>query len=149
VDEYQSAFGDSSDVAARLGKTSYDSPISNLKRDETQKKVLAALIRGSPVDKKEFNKDPSGYQATTMYKYSGEPKWGVAKNKDMNLSLAKLTIKENYKCLGTGANEWVDRFMRQLERAQLASGFCWSESVKMDVLEMHSEGKPLEYWQIK
>jgi hypothetical protein len=26
---------------------------------------------------------------------------------------------------------------------------CWSESVKMDVLEDHLEGKALEFWQIK
>jgi hypothetical protein len=31
VDEYQSAFGDRSDVAARYGKTSYYRPISKLK----------------------------------------------------------------------------------------------------------------------
>jgi hypothetical protein len=57
-----------------------------------------------------------------MYKYSGEPKWGVPKNKDMNLSLA---VKETYKGLGTGANEWVDWFMRQLAafiRARASSG---------------------------
>jgi hypothetical protein len=49
-----------------------------------------------------------------MYKCSGEPKWGVPKNKDMNLSLAKLTLKDTFKGLGTGANEWVDWFMRHL-----------------------------------
>jgi hypothetical protein len=44
--------------------------------------------------------------------------------------------------MGIGINEWSERFIRQLERAQLASCFCWSESVKMDVLENHLEGKP-------
>ena len=60
-----------------------------------------------------------------MYKCSGEPEWGVPKNKDMNLSLAKLTLKDTFKGLGTGANEWVDWFMRQLAafiRARASSG---------------------------
>jgi hypothetical protein len=39
--------------------------------------------------------------------------------------------------------------MRQLERAEMASGFWWSESTKMDVLEDHLEGKALEFWQFK
>jgi hypothetical protein len=47
-------------------------------------------------------------------------------------------------------NECTNRFTRQLERAQLASGLCSSEDVKMDVLEDHLESKALEYyWQIK
>jgi hypothetical protein len=53
------------------------------------------------------------------------PNGGVPKNKDMKLQLAKFSAKEAYKGLGTGINEWIDRFVRQLERAQLASGFCW------------------------
>ncbi len=39
--------------------------------------------------------------------------------------------------------------MRQFERAQVASGYFWSEEVKMDVLEGHLEGKALDYWQVK
>jgi hypothetical protein len=39
------------------------------------------------------------------------------------LQLAKFAAKETYKCLGTGINEWIDRFVRQLERSQIASGF--------------------------
>ncbi len=38
---------------------------------------------------------------------------------------------------------------RQLERAQMSTEFFWHEQVKMDVLEMHLEGKALEYWQVK
>jgi hypothetical protein len=30
-----------------------------------------------------------------------------------------------------------------------ASSFCWSESVKLDVLEDHLEDRALEFWQIK
>ncbi len=73
----------------------------------------------------------------------------MPKNKDMKLQLAKFTAKETYKGLGTGVNEWVNRFVRQLERAQIASGFCWSEDINMDLLENHLEGNALEYWQIK
>ena len=108
-----------------------------------------ALIRGSPVDKKTYDEDPRGYRDTGMYEIDGTPKWGVPRNKDMKLQLAKFAAKETYKGLGTGINEWIERFIRQLERAQLASGFCWSESVKMDVLDDHLEGKALEFWQIK
>jgi hypothetical protein len=39
VEEYQSAFGEGNEVAARCGETSYDNPVSNLKREGTQKEV--------------------------------------------------------------------------------------------------------------
>ncbi len=41
VDEYQSSFsfGESGEVEARYGKKSYNNPVSNLKKEETQKKV--------------------------------------------------------------------------------------------------------------
>jgi hypothetical protein len=84
-----------------------------------------------------------------MYEADGVPKWGVPKNKDMKLQLAKFSAKETYKGLVTGVNEWANRFVRQIERAQMASGFCWDEDIKMDVLEGHLEGKALEFWQIK
>jgi hypothetical protein len=74
---------------------------------------------------------------------------GYTQNKDVKLQLTKFSTKETYKGLGTGINEWIERFVRQLELAQLDSGFCWGESVKMDVLEDHLEGKALELWQIK
>ncbi len=67
----------------------------------------------------------------------------------MKLLSAKFAAKETSKGLGTCVNEWIDRFMRQLERAQVTSSFFWSESVKMDVLEDHLGGKPLEFRQIK
>jgi hypothetical protein len=63
----------------------------------------------------------------------------VPKNKDMKLPLAKFAAKETYKGLGTGANKWFDRFVRQLKQAQIASGFCCSERVKMDALKAHLE----------
>jgi hypothetical protein len=108
-----------------------------------------ALIRGSAINKETYDEDPRGYRDTGMYGIDGTPKWGVPRNKDMKLQLAKFAAKETYKGLGTGINEWIERFIRQLQRALLASGFCWSESVKMDVLEDHLEGKALEFWQIK
>jgi hypothetical protein len=67
----------------------------------------------------------------------------------MKLQLAKFSARETHKGLGTGVNEWVNRFVRQLERAQVASGCFWPEDVKMDVLENHHEGKALDFWQIK
>jgi hypothetical protein len=69
--------------------------------------------------------------------------------KDMTLQLAKFSAKETHKGLGTGVNHWVNRFVRQLERAQVASGCFWLEEVKMDVLEAHLDGKALDYWQFK
>ncbi len=84
-----------------------------------------------------------------MYEYNGDPKWGVPKNKDTKFGLAKFSAKEAHKGLVTGVNEWINRFVGQLERAQVASGYFWSEEVKMDVLEGHLEGKVLGYWQVK
>jgi hypothetical protein len=74
-----------------------------------------ALIRGSPVNKETYDEDPRGYGDTGMYEIDGTPKWGVPRNKDMKLQLAKFAAKETYKGLGTGINEWIERFIRQLE----------------------------------
>jgi hypothetical protein len=63
----------------------------------------------------------------------------------MKLQLAKFPAKEAHKGLRTSVNEWVDRFVWQLERAQVASGGFWPEEVKMDILEAHPEGKALDY----
>jgi hypothetical protein len=63
--------------------------------------------------------------------------------------LSKFATKETYKGLGTGINEWIERFVRELERDQLASGICWSENVKVDVLEDHLEAQALEFSQNK
>jgi hypothetical protein len=111
-----------------------------------QMKSHATMIRGSPVDKRVYKEGPDGYVATGLYESDGSPIWGVPKNKGMKLQLAKFSAKETHKGLGTGVNEWVNRFVRQLERAQVASGCCWPEEVKMDVLEAHLEGKTLDYW---
>jgi hypothetical protein len=89
------------------------------------------------------------YTQTGMYEADGTPRWGVPKIKDMELQLANFSARETHKGLGTGVNEWVNRYVRQLERDQVASGYCWPEDVKMDVLEDHLEGKALGYWQIK
>jgi hypothetical protein len=80
----------------------------------------------------EFRQASLGYTQTGMYQADGTPIWGVPKNKYMKLQLAKFSAKETHKGLGTGVNEWINRFVRQLERAQVASGFCWHEDVKMD-----------------
>jgi hypothetical protein len=114
-----------------------------------QKNRQAAMIRGSPVDKHAYNEDPTSYDATGLYDQHGNPIWGVPKNKDMKLPLAKFAAKETYKGLGTGVDEWVERFIRQLEHAQSNSGCFWDEGTKMDVLENHLEGNALEFWQIK
>ncbi len=84
-----------------------------------------------------------------IYDKTGNPVWGVPKNKDMKLTLANFSGKETYKGLGCGVEAWLKRFVRQLERAQMSTEFFWYEQVKMDVLEMHLEGKALEYWQVK
>ncbi len=102
-----------------------------------------------PDERGMFIRNTAGYTRDSMFDEEGEPIYGVPKNKDMKLPLAKFNAKETYKGLGTGINEWINWFARQLERAQMASGFWWSDSVKMDVLEDHLEGKALEYWQIK
>jgi hypothetical protein len=112
----------------------------------------AAFVKGSPVGRDEFGRASLEYTQTGIYEADGTPRWGVwgvPKNNDMKLQLAKFSAKETHKCLGTGVNEWVNRFVRQLERAQVASGCFWPEDVKMDVLENHLEGKALDYWQIK
>ncbi len=55
-----------------------------------------ALIRGSPVNKETYDEDPRGYSDTGMYEIDGIPKWGVPRNKDMKLQLAKFAAKETY-----------------------------------------------------
>ena len=107
------------------------------------------LEKGSPVASEVYKEDPEHYRASGMYEYGGTPVWGVPKMKDTKLQLAKFSGRETYKGLGTGVNEWVNRFVRQIERAQMSSGYFWSEEIKMDVLEDHLEGKALEFWQIK
>jgi hypothetical protein len=128
--------------------TTQDKPQAGIP-DGYQGNARAALVRGSPVGREEFGRASLEYTLTGMYEADGTPRWGMPKNKDMKLQLAKFSAKETHKGLGTGVNEWVNRFVRQLERAQVASGFCWPEEVKMDVLEDHLEGKALDYWQIK
>ena len=86
---------------------------------------------------------------TRIYNSIGSPRWGVPKNKDMVLALAKFSAKETYKGLGCGVEAWMERFVRKLERAQLSTEFFWKEDVKLDTLEMHLEGKALDYWQIQ
>jgi hypothetical protein len=119
------------------------------KTGRSQIKSHAPMIRGSPVDKETYREDRNSYEVTVMYEYNGDPKWGVPMNEDMMFQLAKFSAKETHKGLGTSVNEWVNRFVRQLERAQIASGCFWPGDVKMDVLENHLEGKALDYWQIK
>ncbi len=106
-------------------------------------------MKVSPVEREEFGRASLEYAQTGMYEADGTPRWGVSKNKDMKLQLAKFSARERHKCLGTGVNEWVNRFVRQLKRAQVASACFWPEDVKMGVLENHPEGKALDYWQIK
>jgi hypothetical protein len=99
--------------------------------------------------KRVYKKDPDRYVATGLYGSDGSPIWGVPKNNDMKLQLAKFSAKETHKGPVTGVNEWVNRFVRQLGRVQVASGCFWPEEVKMDVLEAHLDGKALYYLQIK
>jgi hypothetical protein len=49
---------------------------------------------------------------------------GCAKEQGHETATDKVYGQGDLKGLGTGVIEWVDLFMRQLERAQLASGFC-------------------------
>jgi hypothetical protein len=70
-----------------------------------------ALIRGSSVNKETYDEDPRGYRDIGMYEIDGTPKWKVPRNKDMKLQLAKFETKETYKGLGTGINEWIERFI--------------------------------------
>jgi hypothetical protein len=64
-----------------------------------------ALHRGSPVSGNVFREDPGYYRSTGLYEQSGNSKWGVPKNKDTMLSLAKFSAKETCKGLGTGIND--------------------------------------------
>jgi hypothetical protein len=63
-----------------------------------------ALIRGSPVDKETYDEDPSGYRDTGVYEIDGSRTWGVPKNKDMKLQLAKFAAKETYNGLWNERN---------------------------------------------
>jgi hypothetical protein len=97
----------------------------------------------------EVRKDLAAYKATRMYDDEGNPKWGTPESNHMKLALAKYSAKETNKGLGSGVEAWVERFVRELERAQMASGFCWNERVKIDALEAHLEGKALRFIEIE
>jgi hypothetical protein len=73
----------------------------------------SALINEATVERK-----------NEMSNAAGEPVYSVPKSKNMKLTSAKFSGKETYKGVGTGINEWVSRFMRQLERSEMTSG-CW------------------------
>ncbi len=105
-----------------LSKSSTTRSAPNHQYNATNKPELmtishAALIRGSPFDKETYDEDPRGYIYTGIYEIDGALKWEVPRNKDMKLQLAKFAAKETYKGLGTGVNEWIERFARQLGRA--------------------------------
>jgi hypothetical protein len=81
---------------------------------QKQTNERAVMQRGSPVEEREYKENPEFYARTGLYETGGNPKWGMPKNKDTKLTLAKFSGKETYKGLGTGINEWTSRFMRQL-----------------------------------
>ncbi len=48
------------------------------------------------MDNKTYREDRNSYDATGMYEYNGDPKWGVPKNKDTKFQLAKFSAKETH-----------------------------------------------------
>jgi hypothetical protein len=52
----------------------------------SQMKNRAAMIKGSPVGKREYEEDPNGYLAAGLYESDGSPIWGH----DMQLQLANI-----------------------------------------------------------
>nr|CCA24596.1 conserved hypothetical protein [Albugo laibachii Nc14] len=59
---------------------------------------------------------------------------------------SSIPRKELYLGLGSGFLSWGKRFVRQIQFAERACGFPWSEDVKVDVLGHHSKGMAKRYY---
>ena len=51
------------------------------------------MVKGSPVGIKAFKENAKGLWDTGLYDFEGNPMWGIPKNKDMKLTLAKFSAK--------------------------------------------------------
>ncbi len=112
--------------SARLEETVTTSPHTPTQtRPSTQARIpdsegyqgsgRAAFVKGSLVGREEFGRASLECTQTGMYEADGTPRWGVPKNKDIELQLVKFSARETTNDLGTGVNEWINRFVWQLE----------------------------------
>ncbi|OWZ02249.1 hypothetical protein PHMEG_00026224 [Phytophthora megakarya] len=62
------------------------------------------------------------------------------------LNIRPFDGKELYQGLGSGFMQWGIKFMRQMRYAEAASGFAWSEDVKVDLLGHHLSGVTERYY---
>jgi hypothetical protein len=67
---------------------------------------------------------------------------GCAEEQGYKVDVDQVRGRRDLQMSETEVNELIDQFVRKLEPAQMASGFCWSESVKMNIL------KKEKHWSI-
>ncbi|POM58937.1 Mitochondrial Carrier (MC) Family [Phytophthora palmivora] len=70
----------------------------------------------------------------------------VPDTRQRKLGIRHFDGKELYQGLGSGFLSWGKRFVRQIQFAERASGFQWSEEVKVDILGHHLTGMAERYY---
>jgi len=70
----------------------------------------------------------------------------VPDTRQRKLGIRHCDGKELYQDLGSGFLSWGKRFVRQIQCAERASGFAWTEEVKVDILGHHLTGMAERYY---
>uniref|UniRef100_A0AAV1TYK1 Uncharacterized protein n=1 Tax=Peronospora matthiolae TaxID=2874970 RepID=A0AAV1TYK1_9STRA len=96
---------------------------------------------------------PQHYVPPPMYQPAPPPHMApelqydrVPDTRQRKLGIRPFDGKELYQGLGSGFLSWCKRFVRQIMFAERASGFQWSEDVKVDVLGHHLTGMAERYY---
>lgn len=89
---------------------------------------------------------PAYRQAPQQMRDPGPYLGQVPNTRERKLGIRPFDGKELYQGLGSGFLSWGKRFVRQIMFAERASGFHWSEDVKVDVLGHHLSGMAERYY---